>query len=292
MKRREVIKGMVVAGLTAGVPAAIAQTAASGTPDLFSLLEYIWNESQKNNAGNKVTKGKTRVVFDPNANNCILVTLGDSLGVNIIPTPYTPSNPNVLNFNIYDGLTYKAADPLLGCSGIAPAGNMFTRLGDAVQGTDKFANTILVPANIGGTYLYQWADDQFLRIKATFARLAAAGVTPTAVLIELGANETQLRTSQSDYEAQQKAMVALIRRYFAGPIFIATESWLSGEAYAATQAAQTGAVDHGAGIWAGPNGDSLGAEYRPDKTHWNDVGAAAMAKLWLSALQAYGAPFA
>jgi hypothetical protein len=44
-------------------------------------------------------------------------------------------------------------------------------------------------------------------------------------------------------------MIALIRLYYAGPIFIATESWISGDASSAVQAAQAAAVNHGAGTW-------------------------------------------
>jgi hypothetical protein len=84
-------------------------------------------------------------------------------------------------------------DPLLGASGpyTQGSGNMFTRVTDLVQGTGKFTNAIIACENIGATTLSEWQIDQFSRI----GRLAAVGLTATAVLIQLGANDTQAGTT-------------------------------------------------------------------------------------------------
>lgn len=259
------------------------------------MVEFYPVGGSPANAGNYNLKSKTPVTLDNTQNNGVLVTFGDSLGVNVVTSAFTPVNANVLNFCIQNGGTYSAVDPVLGCSNAnSPlgTGNMFTRLADSVQGTGKFTKTLLVPACVGASLISHWSVDQFLRIKATFARLAAAGVTAKAVLIQLGSNDTTNGTLQAAYTAAQTLMIAQIRLYYAGPIFIATESWINGGVSAGIVAAQAAAVNHGSLIWAGANGDSLNATNRQaDNTHWNDTGAAAMAALWLTALQAYGPPF-
>jgi hypothetical protein len=266
-------------------------TVLVGAPDPYILLEF----NGPANFGNYNLSGKTPVTLNPAQNNGILVTFGDSLGGNIVTSAFTPVNSNVLNFCIQNGGTYNAVDPVLGCSnGGSPLGpgNMFTRLADSVQGTGKFTKTVLVPTNVGGTIISQWEADSFLRIRTAFARLAAAGVTATAVLIQIGANDKAAGTLQAAYTASQALMIAQIRLYYAGPIFIATETWFAGAVSAGIVAAQAAPVSAPAKIIAGPNTDSLNAANRQaDNTHWNDAGAAACAALWLTALQAYGPPF-
>lgn len=304
IQRRHFIRGISagLAGLALADNSYLARAAqglsvSSSIPDPMVQYEYIFNGQTVTywgNSGNDIITGKTPVVLNPAANNCVLVCFGDSLGENIVPTPFTPVNANCLNFNIYNGGTYALADPALGCSGKATPslGCMFTRVADNIQGTGKFTNTILIPANIGGTLVVNWATDPFSRIKATFARLASRGLTATAVCIQLGANDSNSGTLQAAYTSQQAAMIAIIRLYFAGPVFIATESWFAGTTSAAVQAAQAAAVNHPSGIWAGPNTDSINATGRQaDNIHWNDAGSATCAGLWLTALQAFGPPF-
>ena len=261
--------------------------------DPFIVTEFM--PAGSSNAGNYNLKGKTAVTLDNTQNNGVIVTFGDSLGGNVVTSAFTPVNSNVLNFCIYNGATYNAVDPVLGCSmggGVLGTGNMFTRLADSVQGTGKFTKTLLVPTCMGSTGVVQWGADQFSKIKATFARLSAAGVTAKAVLIQLGANDSANGVLQAAYTSAQTALIAQIRLYYAGPIFIATNTWYGGVVSAGIQAAQAAAVNHGSLIWAGANGDTLNATNRQaDNTHWNDTGAAAMAALWLTALQAYGPPF-
>lgn len=261
--------------------------------DPYFFSEFLPAGAYPANVANNNLKTKTAVTLNPVANNGILVMISDSQGCNVAPSAYTPSNSNVYNFNICNGAMYQAVDPLLGCSNAnSPlgSGNMFTRVGNKVQGTGKFTNTILVPAGMGGTNAAQWGADSFSKIAATFNRLTAAGVTATAVLIELGAND--VATTQVAYAASQTALLAKIRLYYAGPIFIGINTWNAGVVNAGVQAAQAAAVNHGSLIWAGANGDTLNATNRQaDNLHWNDTGADADAALWLTALQAYGAPF-
>jgi lysophospholipase L1-like esterase len=260
------------------------------------LDEFIPSAAAAANAGNKSIDGKTAVRLDLSLNNCVLAIFGESHASNVVTSAYTPSNSGVLNFNIYNGGTYSAVDPLLGCSNAASPlgpGNAYTRLGDAIQGTGKFNKTVLVPAGIGGTTISQWKVDSFKRIATSFARLSAVGLTATGVLLHIWSNDKQLGTSQADFATDLAILIARLRTHYAGPIFIAKSTMFGNAVASGIQAAQTGAIDHPNGIWSLGDMDSLtgGTNRQADGTHLNDTGAASWASLMLSALQAYGAPF-
>jgi hypothetical protein len=239
--------------------------------------------------------GKTPVKLDLTKNNCVLVVFGESHGTDICPTGYTPTNPNVLNFCIQNGGTYAAVDPLLGCSSPGSPygpGNPYTRLANAVQGTAKYDNTILVPAAHGGTTITQWGSDVFNRIGVTFRRLSSRGLTATGVIMHIGSNDCGQGTLQATYATQQANFIALVRAAgYAGPIFLVKNTMLGGAISAGIQAAQTGAVDHPNGIWLAGDCDSLtvaGGYRQSDQTHLSDTGSIALSPLNLAALQAAG----
>ncbi|WP_315701853.1 MULTISPECIES: SGNH/GDSL hydrolase family protein [unclassified Bradyrhizobium] len=241
------------------------------------------------------TDSKAAVALDLTKNNCVLVVFGESHSASICPTAYTPANSHVLNFCIQNGGTYALTDPPLGCTyNGAPygPGNAYSRLADAVQGTGKYDNTILVSAGLSGTTITQWGTDLFTRIGPTFRRLSSRGLTATAAVIHIGSNDCGQGTSQAAYAIQQANFIALVRGAgYAGPIFLVKNTMSGGITSSGIQAAQTGAVYHPAGIWLGGDCDSLtvAAGYRQtDQTHLNDAGAAALAALNLAALQAAG----
>ena len=264
----------------------------------WELKEYVPPGNTKGNWGNNRIASKTLADVDLTQNNCVIPIFGQSNTCNLMPTAYTPVSADVLNFNIYDGKTYVADGPLLGCSNAAlpgyGTGNAYTLLGDLIAGTGMFDKVILAPAGIGGTYISQWENDQFNRINATAAALAKAGLTATAVLVQQGEADNVAGTSQAAYQAAMTKTIAKIRGAFGAtvPIFIAKSSWVNGAVSTAVTTAQGNVVSAPAKIIAGPNMDTLGATKRvADNTHLNDAGAADLSALWLTSLQAYGAPF-
>lgn len=269
---------------------------SSSSNDPYILGEYFPNQaSYPINGGNYNLSGKTPVAIDTSKNICCLVVFGESHSSNVSPTAYTPSNSNVNNLCIYNGAQYSAVDPLLGCSNaLSPLGpgNLYSRLGNTIQGGGKFDQTMLVTAGIGGSTMAMWSVDQFNRIFCTFSRLSSRSISPTAVLLHIGSNDCALGTSQASFSSSLSSFITLIRSKFSGPIFIAKNTWYSGNISTGIQASQTGAVDHSSGIWLLGDADSLNATYRQaDNIHFNDLGATSFSALAYLGLQAYGAPF-
>lgn len=232
----------------------------------------------------------------PAAGRGVLVVFGQSNFSNVNPTTYVPANSNVFVFSNVDSAVYVNSSPTLGTSTGAPLGIGCTaiRIADALITNGNFTSVIVANSAIGGTLISPvWSNDSFGMIKITFARLAAAGLTPTAVLFGQGEGDTGAGTSQAAYAAGLSSFFSNVRAAgFNGPIFVAHQSWNLGSTSANVTNAQDAAVNHGAAIWAGPNGDAINAAGRQaDNTHFNDAGAATYSSSWITALHAFGAPF-
>jgi hypothetical protein len=282
---------------------------ASPTNDPYSLVPPVPN----------VVGGATNVTFpdwdNPNGRvpvdltsltgtTLVLIIAGQSLSTNCADGIYTPTNTgHVLNFSITNGGLYQAKDPLLGCTGYHPnlpgnpwpTGHWGSRLGDKLINAGTANNVILVPIGVGGSNILDWqvGGGNNPRYVVTARRLAAAGLTPNALLFEQGESNNN-GTTQSAYAAGLSSMIGTVQGIWPTmPIFVAIASWINGITSSAVQAAQAAAVNHAAGVWAGANADSLGNSYRQsDQTHWNNAtGTDAIAGLWQASLHAYGTPF-
>lgn len=240
--------------------------------------------------------------------NLILLGPGQSNITSVAPSAYSPSNPTVLDcLNVNDGAIYAAVDPMLGCS-INPTlgpGNPLLRLADAWVTSGLFARVIIVPLGIDATAAADWgAGFCANRIPVAIARLAAKGITEQtnvtfAVPWAQGETDNQLGTLSAAYQASVgQAITASRTAGLIGPWFIAKQTYIAGAASATIQGAQAALINHGAGIWAGPDADALigsvcsGVACRQgDNTHWTDAGSASYAAAWKTAMALYGAPF-
>lgn len=242
--------------------------------------------------------GKTRVssAINGSIRNCILLIAGQSNVSNNMPTAYTPTNAGkVDNFNIYDGATYSAADPLLGTSrDTQNPGNFAGRLADKLINANKFDRVILVPFPVSGTLVSDW-ETGFCkdRFRVAINRLNARGLAPTAVIWGQGEQDCFAGTSQSVYQTSLGNVIANARAVGLGasvPFFVALQTWVNGATSAAVRAAQAAIVNHAAAIYAGPDADTISSR-QADNTHFTDAGADSYAGLWQTALGLYGAPF-
>ncbi len=230
----------------------------------------------------------------------VLVIAGQSNAQNIAPTPYTPIHTSAVdNLSIYDGQMYAAADPLLGTMFAPPrynCGCFATRLGDNLVSTGKFDRVILFPFAVGGTSVMQWIGNgpAASRVPASGYRLRNAGLSATAILWAQGESDTTLGTTTPVYVQQMLTLIGNFRAAgMVAPFLVAKQSWIGGITSSAVVAAQAQVVDSAAGIFPGPDADSLNATYRQaDNTHFNDAGMIAYANLWQAALVAVGPPFA
>lgn len=251
-------------------------------------------------------KARSSQTINTAIRNLVLVVSGQSNVCNNHGTTFTPVNGTKIdNLNLYDGAIYVATDPLLGTNKDAVSlgpGNFALRLADKLVTANKFDRVILLMIGIGGTAVAEWDTGVGSgRFAVAYSRLAARGITPgltnttIAILWGQGENDTFLGTSQASYAASLGNVITQARNagFTQGsvPFFVAKLSWNGGSTSANVQNAQTGIVNHGANIWAGPDADTLDNTKRQDNTHLNPTGADEFATLWQTALAAFGAPF-
>lgn len=219
----------------------------------------------------------------------VIVVAGQSNAANVVAAFTSPTNASKIdNFNIHDGGTYTAVEPLLGASGNL-GGNIFTRVADKLITAGVFARIILVPVAISGTTVAQWMSGGAYNARLTIAcrRLAAVGLTPNAFIWMQG--ESDAGTSQANYTSRLASVIGTPRAIgFNAPWFIGKCTYIAGVVDANVQAAQVAAAN-GVDIFAGANTDSLtgtAVNRQGDNTHFTGAGAEAAADLWKTALDA------
>ncbi|MBY3225251.1 sialate O-acetylesterase [Rhizobium laguerreae] len=226
----------------------------------------------------------------------VIVSIGQSLSVNEVPTPYVPVNTNIDQLNIFDGKLYRAKDPLLGINVSGGTvtdlrGTWMLRMADKLIADGHFDRVILVPMAVGNTRADQWASETtapylFNKINVVALRLRDAGLSCTAIMWGQGESDTSAGTSQASYTASLNKIIAEFNHAIPGcPILVAAESYYYGATSAAVVAAQA-AVVNGTTVFAGENVDSIGSGGRYDNTHLNETGADQRATLAVAALMA------
>lgn len=264
---------------------------ASGSKsDPFKLFELpiaaasgFYDVTGRTEVNPALTSGETTGVF---------IIVGESTAANCVDSTYgAVLQAKNHNFCIYNGGCYRSAEPLLGTniSGFVFIGHWALKLADDLISGGKYARIILVPVAIGGTLASDWASTTGAfpghRAAVTANRLSSAGLTPTAILQILGANDCNAGTSQSSYAASQA--IAIQNWRDAGvtcPYFVAKSTWFNGTVSAGIQAAQLAIVD-GITIFAGPNCDAFDGTNRYDNTHWNATGRNAVANAWKTTIE-------
>lgn len=226
----------------------------------------------------------------------VFIIAGQSNACNMVDALYTPTHATkVDNVNIYDGGTYAAVDPLLGCHNIASVasvyGSIWGRMGDKLIAATAYDRVILVPIGIGATNMIDWRDAGPLRDRFGIAlgRLAAVGLSATAIMWMQGEGDNVGGTSQANYESWLTTMISGVR---AGgdttPWLIGQCTYYNGTTSAAVRAAQA-AVVNGTDIFAGADTDTLtgtSVNRQSDNSHLKAAGADAAAGLWRDAIVA------
>lgn len=282
----------------------LAADGFSASPDPFILTAIPANNGAINN-NTKVTSLRSLQALNPMVRNLVIVAAGQSNITNAAPSAYTPTNGSKIdNFNIYDGGSYAAADPQLGCTNTS-IGHPIFRLADNLITANLFDRVVIVPIGVGGTSVAEWeSGTESTRIGVAFARLSSRGLvagTNVTVIVVWGQGETdtQIGTSQGAYTASMNNVISQSRTAgFTGLWFVAKQTFLQGVVSAPIQAAQVAVVNHGANVWGGPDADAMinntcsGVACRQgDNIHFSDAGSASYAAGFQAALHAYGAPF-
>lgn len=213
----------------------------------------------------------------------VLVTAGQSNATNEPGEPQT-GGEGVYNFDLVDGKCYRAKDPLLGTTGVG--GNFATRLGSLLVASGHYPSVIIAPVAIGGTYVHDWTPQGRLygRLVTVLTRLRVAGFEPTHILWHQGEGDAGIKTSKLAYSERLLSIVASLQDFSVdAPFYVARATICHGGANLAIRAAQADVVDSDT-VFAGPDTDSIGLEFRYDGCHFNSAGNALHADLWFEAL--------
>jgi hypothetical protein len=218
----------------------------------------------------------------------VLLIIGQSNGGNHGEARST-AHRTVFNFNFFDGLCYRACDPLLGATG--EGGSPWCILGDALI-ADGFARSILLcPLSVGGSTVAEWAPGGTYQHRMTYgiARLRQAGFEPSSVFWHQGEADALYGTSADDYTRAFRALVGSLRDLgIRARIHIAIASYFAiPEGYGAKQAiirrAQRSLICPQQGVLPGPDTDMIRDRF--DGCHMGTTGLREHAQMWQACLR-------
>jgi hypothetical protein len=218
----------------------------------------------------------------------VLLIIGQSNGGNHGETRHV-ARQAVFNFNPFDGLCYRACDPLLGATG--DGGSPWCMLGDALI-ADGFAQSILLcPLSVGGATVGEWAPGGTYHRRMIYGieKLREAGFHPSYVLWHQGEADALYGTSEDHYADAFRALVRSLRDLdIRAPIYIATASYFAvPEGYGASQAvirrAQHSLISSEDLILPGPDTDLIRDRF--DGCHMGSTGLRQHARMWQTCLR-------
>jgi hypothetical protein len=223
------------------------------------------------------------VAHDRIRDPAVFLILGQSNGGNHGETRHDATQAG-FNFNPFDGMCYRACDPLLGATG--DGGSPWCPLADALITRGFAASILLAPLCVGGATVAEWAPGGPYHHRMTYAlaKLRQAGFWPSHVLWHQGEADALYGTTADAYARSFRALVESLRRAdVRAPVFVATASYFAvPDGYAARQAviqdAQRSVIDVGAGILPGPDTDVIKDRY--DGCHMGDAGLREHARAW------------
>lgn len=255
-----------------------------GDLDTYDRLDQNWL-SFRDTSGKQLS---TTTIEGDRSRTAVIIVLGQSNAANHGTGHYVAKH-RVDNFSLYDGCCYHAADPLLGASG--DEGNFATRLGDKLIEAGLFDRIILAPIAMGGTTVEQWADEGMFnrRILALIRRLHDAGLSTDFILWHQGEGNPGMGDAHGrQYRKNLLEVVNTFRRYgIDAPFFVALVTRCGDAPHPNAvniRDGQKGAVDPMAGVYLGPDTDTIGVEHRWDKCHFDESGLDLAASLWLQCL--------
>lgn len=191
----------------------------------------------------------------------------------------------------------RAADPLAGASGTG--GSIWPRLGDRLIEKGLCRRVLFVPLAFEGSFITHWIPGGPMHNRTALAlsrlrkELGSPALAFSAVLWQQGeAEASSTKMSARAYKMHFHDIVGDLRAggVFA-PVFpaVATTCEAGGRPQlniAAIREAQLGLAEPAGGIFAGPDTDSLGAEFRFDSCHFSGPGLDRCAALWCDVLSA------
>ena len=216
----------------------------------------------------------------------VMLILGQSNGANTGAVRYEPVR-RVFNFNVFDGRCYVAKDPLLGATD--SRGNFATRMADMLIERQAFDSVILAPLGVGGSRIEEWTTGgaRHRRLQVAIKRAGDFGLRFTHVLWHQGESNARFDPDGALYVDCFMDIHASLRSYGVdAPIFVAQASICASPPNESIRAAQRAVLDAAAGIFAGPDTDTIGSLDRYDDCHMAESGLIKHAELWADILTA------
>jgi hypothetical protein len=218
----------------------------------------------------------------------VFLIIGQSNGGNHGETKHAAER-SVFNFNLFDGLCYRACDPLLGATG--DGGSPWCMLGDALIADGFVQSILLCPLSVGGATVGEWAPGGTYHHRMIYGieRLREAGFHPCYVLWHQGEADALYGTSADDYANAFRALAKSLRDLdIRAPIYVATASYFAvPEGYGASQAvirrAQQSLISPEDVILPGPDTDLIRDRF--DGCHMGSTGLREHAQMWQTSLR-------
>jgi len=193
---------------------------------------------------------------------------------------------------LFDGRCYLATDPLPGATGTD--GSLWPGVGDRLLETSTTDAVVFTIAAVSGTSLRRWAPGGDLD---GWLHAVVGSVTSryrvTQTLWMQGESDLVEGTDKATYEDRFHAVLGTLREMgVAAPVYVAVSSGWCGPVIGKpaprlnpVAEAQRGLVDPKAGIFAGPEADTLvDAQGRYDGCHFSPQGVAALVQAWRAIL--------
>ena len=225
----------------------------------------------------------------------VLLVLGQANAANYGELRYTPQR-EVYCLDVSRMQCAAAADPLGGAAGAG--GSIWSRLGDRLIDKGLRQRVLLVPLCAKDLLITDWIPEgamhraMALALSRLHKELGTLFLRYSAVLWQQGETDSpNTQMSARAYQLHFQDMIAALRSngVFA-PVFpaIATgghdSDKANGDSQAGMREAQCALPNSRAGIFAGPDIDSVGTELRFDGCHFSGKGLERGADLWLEIL--------
>jgi len=216
----------------------------------------------------------------------VALVTGQSNAGNYGPEDAFPEHAGVFNF--FSGALYLAKNPMPGSdwTGSTP----WIPLGRMLIERAGYSGVVFALAVRGGTPVKEWLPGRPLQklVIQTGHGLQDVHLAPTHILWEQG--EADGRSSAgTDPKLYADAFHAFLKSVRAAgidaPVYVALASrTASAGPDAGIRQAQQSLVNPGDKVFAGPDADQLGPEFRRDGVHFNRTGLQRLAELWFASL--------
>jgi Carbohydrate esterase, sialic acid-specific acetylesterase len=247
---------LCISALGAGLYAGTKQTWP--VPELKRLVAQLTNQAiQKDQFGRLlIYPGKTEIPCpSQNETTAVLLVIGQSNAANYQGQGHQSGDDRVINFAA--GHCYRAASPLLGADG--ELGETWTLLGTKLIQSGLYRTVILIPAAVGGSSIHRWADRGDLNaMMVGVIRAVTMRYTITGVLLDQGAADFALRTSEDQYRSDLKSLIDTIRAQGVPAPFFITRCSIGGKGWSENNPiarAQASLANSQHAIFDGPNTD-------------------------------------